>query len=118
MQRPAAALRKQTQLTIAPGWAYHLAMEAASVDRLAGEGFVLRPITHRDTGLLVEASRTDIPDWTYLPRDLQPEDASTMIERTEAVRQSGLAIRFVIDVEDDAVGTVGAAHPSEQVTRG
>lgn len=89
---------------------YDRTMNSAEVDQLIGDGFVLRPIAPDDAPLLVEASATDIPEWTYLRRNLSVESATSLIERGEPARMAGFAVRFVIDVDGEAVGTVGAAH--------
>lgn len=89
-------------------------MQSADVVELTGGAFLLRPIEARDAGLLAEASRTDIPEWTYLRRDLDTKTATAIIERSEQVRAARLAIRFLIEVDGVATGTVGAAHPTER----
>jgi hypothetical protein len=45
-------------------------MNIQGTEMLRGEGFVLRPITEEDAQRMVAASASDIPDWTFIPRDL------------------------------------------------
>lgn len=86
-------------------------MESASVEPLAGEAFTLRVLVEEDADLIVAASRTDVPDWTYIPRDLDGEGARAWIRRSVEARERGQAIRFVIEADGLPAGTVGAQHP-------
>jgi RimJ/RimL family protein N-acetyltransferase len=86
-------------------------MEISDSEQLQGEGFLLRPIEDGDAQLMVAASRGDVPDWTFIPRDLDQGRAREWIRRGLGARETGRAIRFVIDTPDGAAGTVGAEHP-------
>jgi RimJ/RimL family protein N-acetyltransferase len=80
-------------------------------EQLRGDGFVLRPISEGDAGLIRGASTTDVPDWTFIPRDLDEEGARAWIRKGISARDSGRAVRFVIITEGQLAGTVGAQHP-------
>ena len=80
-------------------------------ERIQGNGFLLRPIIEEDTELMMAASVSDVPDWTYIPRNLDVAAARNWIQRGFRARQTGLATRFVIQLNDRAAGTVGAQHP-------
>lgn len=86
-------------------------MNAGAVGVLDGEGFRLRVLAEEDAELLVAASRSDVPDWTFIPRDLGEDDARAWIRRRVSARERGDAIRFVIEHEGKAAGTIGAEHP-------
>lgn len=73
--------------------------------RLRGEGFLLRPLAEGDFGLIAAASRTDVPDWTFVPRAL--DDSAAREWLAKRVGGSG-AIRMVIEVEGTPAGVVGA----------
>lgn len=64
-----------------------------------------------DAGLIVTASRSDVPDWTYIPRNMDEEGAREWIRRGLQAREAGQAVRFVIELEGRLAGTVGAQHP-------
>jgi len=64
-----------------------------------------------DFALIVEASRSDVPDWTFIPRDVDAEAARAWIAKGVEARESGRAIRFVIEVDGVAAGAVAAFHP-------
>jgi len=85
-------------------------MKISSSETLQGSGFLLRPITADDSDLIVAASTTDIPDWTYIPRNLDQATARSWIQRGLPARENGRAIRFVIQLADGLAGTVGAEH--------
>jgi ribosomal-protein-alanine N-acetyltransferase len=80
-------------------------------ERPRGDGFQLRPIAEGDAQLIAAASLCDIPDWTFIPRDLDQEGARAWIRRGAAAREQGRAVRFVIELPDGLAGTVGAEHP-------
>jgi RimJ/RimL family protein N-acetyltransferase len=86
-------------------------MEISGSEQLHGEGLLLRPIMESDAKLMVAASQSDIPDWTFIPRDLDQGQARAWIRRGLGARETGRAIRFVIDTPDGVAGTVGAEHP-------
>jgi RimJ/RimL family protein N-acetyltransferase len=86
-------------------------MNIEGYEKLAGDGFVLRPITEDDARLMVAASTSDIPDWTFIPRDLDQDAARAWIRRGLNSKESGRAIRFAIKVPEGLAGTVGAEHP-------
>jgi RimJ/RimL family protein N-acetyltransferase len=86
-------------------------MKISGSGQVQGEGLLLRPISEADAQLMVAASRSDIPDWTFIPRELDQGQARKWIRRGLGARQTGRAIRFVIDTPDGAAGTVGAEHP-------
>lgn len=86
-------------------------MELTGIKQIQGNGFTLRPINEEDAGLIAAASVTDIPDWTYIPRDLDNAAARAWIQRGLPARESGKAMRFVIQEGDQTAGTVGAEHP-------
>jgi len=71
----------------------------------------LRPMVEGDADLIMTASFSDIPDWTFIPRSLDEEASRDWIRRGVKVRDTGLAIRFVIEIEGQSAGTVGAQHP-------
>jgi RimJ/RimL family protein N-acetyltransferase len=64
-----------------------------------------------DAHVITAASVSDIPDWTFIPRELAEEDARAWIRKGLVAKENGQAIRFVIEVEAGLAGTVGAAHP-------
>jgi ribosomal-protein-alanine N-acetyltransferase len=80
-------------------------------EQLQGDGFILRPITEKDSGLIVAASLSDVPDWTFIPRNLDRESARAWIRKGFSARENGQAVRFVIELADQLAGTVGAEHP-------
>jgi RimJ/RimL family protein N-acetyltransferase len=86
-------------------------MKITGSERIQGKGFLLRPITEEDAELIAAASLSDIPDWTYIPRDMDQAAARTWIQRGFPARENGRAVRFVIQLEDHAAGTIGAEHP-------
>jgi RimJ/RimL family protein N-acetyltransferase len=86
-------------------------MKIADVGQLWGDGFLLRPIVEEDAELIAAASVSDVPDWTFIPRNLGKDEARAWIRRGLAARENGQAVRFVIQVEDRLAGTVGAEHP-------
>jgi RimJ/RimL family protein N-acetyltransferase len=86
-------------------------MKVDDSEQLQGKGFLLRAITEKDAELIVAASVTDIPDWTFIPRGLDQTAARAWIRRGLPARENGQAVRFVIQVEDGLAGTVGAEHP-------
>jgi RimJ/RimL family protein N-acetyltransferase len=86
-------------------------MKIRDTGRIQGEGFYLRPIIERDAPLMVAASFSDIPDWTFIPRNLDPDAAETWIQRGLTARKEGRAVRFVIEHTEGQAGTVGAEHP-------
>lgn len=76
--------------------------------QLSGDGFLLRPLAEEDFELIAVASKTDIPDWTFVPRNLDEAAARAWVEKRIA---AGGAIRLVIEVDGAAVGVVGAHQP-------
>jgi RimJ/RimL family protein N-acetyltransferase len=86
-------------------------MRITGSEQLNGDGFVLRPIAESDAQMIVNAGESDVPDWTFIPRDLDEDEAKAWIRRGLGARETGRAIRFVIDTPDGAAGTVGAEHP-------
>lgn len=72
---------------------------------------MLRPIMEKDAQLMVAASQSDVPDWTFIPRNLDQGQSRTWIRRGLRARETGRAIRFVIDTPNGAAGTIGAEHP-------
>jgi RimJ/RimL family protein N-acetyltransferase len=86
-------------------------MKITGSEQLRGEGFLLRPIVESDAELMVAASQSDIPDWTFIPRSLDRGEAEAWIRRGLGAGETGRAIRFVIDTPNGAAGTVGAEHP-------
>jgi RimJ/RimL family protein N-acetyltransferase len=86
-------------------------MKINGSEQLGEDGFLLRPIVESDAQLIVSASRSDIPKWTFIPRDLAASEAEAWIRRGLDVRETGRAIRFVIDTPNGVAGTVGAEHP-------
>ena len=86
-------------------------MKITGSEDLQGDGFFLRPIAESDAELIVAASVSDIPDWTFIPRTLGQGGAEAWIRRGLHARESGRAIRFVIETPDGGAGTVGAEHP-------
>jgi hypothetical protein len=45
-------------------------MNITGAGQLQGDGFLLRPIVEDDAGVIASASLSDVPDWTFIPRDL------------------------------------------------
>lgn len=86
-------------------------MKITGSEQLQGDGLLLRPIAEDDARLIVDASRSDVPDWTFIPRDLDEDGAKAWIRRGLDGRRTGRAIRFVIETPDGTAGTVGAEHP-------
>ncbi len=86
-------------------------MEINTSERLQGNGFQLRPIEEDDAEVIVLASLSDVPEWTYIPRDLNAEGGRAWIRKGIPAREKGRAIRFVIVQENQLAGTVGAQHP-------
>ena len=86
-------------------------MKITGFEHIQGNGFLLRPITEKDAELMVAASISDVPDWTFIPRDLDQAAARAWIRRGSPARENGQAVRFVIQLEDRLAGTVGAEHP-------
>lgn len=86
-------------------------MESRDAGPVIGPGFVLRPLGEQHVDLMIAASRSDVPDWTFIPRDLDERHAREWIRRGIAAREQGRAIRFAIEVDGAAAGTVGAQHP-------
>jgi ribosomal-protein-alanine N-acetyltransferase len=80
-------------------------------ERLQGDGFHLRLLEEDEAEVIVRASRSDVPEWTYIPRDLDAEGAQAWIRKGIAGREEGRAVRFVIIQDDQLAGTVGAQHP-------
>ena len=79
-------------------------------ETIQGNGFSLRPITEEDAEVIVSASVSDVPDWTYIPRNLDQDAARAWIKRGFPARENGSAVRFVIQVGNHAAGTTGAEH--------
>jgi len=86
-------------------------MIITGTEHIQGSGFSLRPITGEDAGLIVAASVSDIPDWTYIPRNQDLAAAQAWIQRGLPARENGVAVRFVIQVGENAAGTIGAEQP-------
>jgi RimJ/RimL family protein N-acetyltransferase len=86
-------------------------MKITDFEHIQGNGFSLRPITEEDAKLMVAASISDVPDWTFIPRDLDQAAAQAWIRRGSPARENGQALRFVIQWENHLAGTVGAEHP-------
>ncbi len=86
-------------------------MKLTGSEHIPADRFLLRPIAENDASLIVAASVTDVPDWTFIPRDLDEEGARAWIRRGLLARERGQAIRFVIGLEHQLAGTVGAQHP-------
>jgi RimJ/RimL family protein N-acetyltransferase len=86
-------------------------MKITGSEQLHGEGFLLRPIMESDARLIVAASQSDVPDWTFIPRNLDEDEAEAWIRRGLGARETGRATRLVIDTPNGAAGTVGAEHP-------
>jgi RimJ/RimL family protein N-acetyltransferase len=86
-------------------------MNIADGEQIRGDGFLLRPIVEADAELMVAASISDIPDWTFIPRDLDHDAAQAWIQRRVLARETETAVRFVIQLTDGLAGTVGAEHP-------
>ncbi len=86
-------------------------MKISGSENIQGDGFSLRPITEEDAELIVAASHSDIPDWTYIPRNLNQAAAQAWIRRGIPARENGRAVRFAIQLGDQAAGTIGAEHP-------
>jgi ribosomal-protein-alanine N-acetyltransferase len=73
-----------------------------------GDGLLLRPIDVSDADIIMEAGTTDVPDWTFIPRDLALEDARRWVHRSVEARRNGRAIRFVVETDLGRAGTIGA----------
>ncbi|MCC6903636.1 MAG: GNAT family N-acetyltransferase [Polyangiaceae bacterium] len=72
---------------------------------------MLRPLAPNDFGMIATASKSDVPDWTFVPRDLSEVDAKVWVERRAAASAAGGPIRLVIEVNGEAAGVVGAHQP-------
>lgn len=72
---------------------------------------MLRPLADHDFGMIAAASRSDVPDWTFVPRDLSDQDAKVWVEKRVAASAAGGPIRLVIEVNGEAAGVVGAHQP-------
>lgn len=86
-------------------------MNIAGTEKIEEGGLRLRPIAEADARLIVAASVSDVPDWTYVPRGLDEGGAREWIRRGVQAREAGQAVRFVIELESQLAGTVGAQHP-------
>ena len=86
-------------------------MKITGLVQIQGDGFLLRPIVEDDARVVTAASVSDVPNWTFIPRDCDDAEARAWIRRGYAARDGGLAVRFVIQVGDQLAGTVGAQHP-------
>lgn len=86
-------------------------MKINSSERIQGQGFHLRLLAEEDAEVIMRASQSDVPEWTYIPRDLDLESARRWIRERIEGRQVGRAVRFVIIQDDQLAGTVGAQHP-------
>lgn len=85
-------------------------MKISGTETIQGDGFTLRPIAEEDAELIAAASISDIPDWTYIPRNLDQDASRAWIKRGSPSRENGSALRFVIQVGNHPAGTVGAEH--------
>lgn len=85
-------------------------MRTDRLDPVLAGGFVLRPLTVDDTALIRAAGSTDVPDWTFLPRDVDEAAARAWLERDLADRDDGTGVRFAIEVDGRAAGAVGGRH--------
>jgi hypothetical protein len=85
-------------------------MNITGAGQLQGDGFLLRPIVEDDAEVIASASLSDVPDWTFIPRDLGEDQSRAWIRRGLPARESGMAVRFVIQVDGRLAGTVGAEH--------
>lgn len=86
-------------------------MDIVGTEKIRESGLELRPIAEADAGLIVAASVSDVPDWTYIPRRLDEAGARDWIRRGVQARETGQAVRFVMELENQLAGTVGAQHP-------
>jgi len=69
---------------------------------------VLRAITEHDGEIEQALSRVeDVPRWTFYPADLGDDDARRRAARAVERSHAGLAQRYVISRQDEAVGTAG-----------
>lgn len=85
-------------------------MRTDDLGRVDAGTFVLRPLSTDDTALVVAAGRTDVPDWTFLGRDVDDDEARSWLERDLAGVADGTAVRFAIEVEGRDAGAVGGRH--------
>jgi ribosomal-protein-alanine N-acetyltransferase len=88
-------------------------VEITGAESIQGDGLRLRPIAEADAPLMMAASVGDVPDWTFIPRDMDEKRAREWIRRGFLARERGRAVRFVIEYESQLAGTVGAQHPYE-----
>jgi RimJ/RimL family protein N-acetyltransferase len=88
-------------------------MEISGAENIQKDGLQLRPIAEADASLIMAASVSDVPDWTFIPRDLDEGGAREWIRRGFPARESGRAVRFVIEFQNQLAGTVGAQHPHD-----
>lgn len=86
-------------------------MEIKDSALLQGDGYHLRLLETGDAKVILRASQTDVPDWTYIPRDLDLDGAAAWIHMGVERRPEGRAVRFAIVQDDQIAGTVGAQHP-------
>jgi RimJ/RimL family protein N-acetyltransferase len=82
--------------------------------QIQAQEFSLRPISEKDADLIVAASFSDIPDWTFIPRAMDRAAARRWIRRGFPARENGQMIRFVIKQAGQLAGLIGAHHPFRQ----
>jgi hypothetical protein len=64
-------------------------MKITGIEHIQGNGLLLRPITEQNAELIVSATVSDIPDWTFIPRDLDQAAARAWIQRGFSTRENG-----------------------------
>jgi RimJ/RimL family protein N-acetyltransferase len=85
-------------------------MKITGSEHIHGGGLLLRLIADEDAGLIAAASLSDVPDWTFVPRNLDEARARAWIRGGFSATENGQAVRFVIEFEGRLAGTVGAQH--------
>lgn len=83
-----------------------------TVRQIEASGCRLRPIRKTDARLIVTASRTDVPNWTLLPRDMSEPRARSWISRGMEAMQESRGVLFVIEADHGPAGLVGATQPN------
>ncbi|MHA7144964.1 GNAT family N-acetyltransferase [Arthrobacter sp. TmT3-37] len=79
-------------------------------DELQRDQVLLRALHEEDWRLEYDLSRVlDVPQWTYLPPDIDEARARRVMERTKEGHQQRIAGRYGIVVDGEVLGTAGMA---------
>ncbi|WP_295125673.1 GNAT family N-acetyltransferase [uncultured Leifsonia sp.] len=78
------------------------------LDLRAHPGVVLRRLEEDDWAIELQLTRVDdVPPWTMYPADLDEDGARLRAQRNVRAADAGHGIRYVVDEQGDALGTVG-----------